>query len=149
MGFFHVNITEDSRKFTCFVTPDGQFEFLKTPFGLGNSPASFLRFIDEVFGDLVRRKIVLTYMDDLIIPGTDNEDASRKLEETLKVAARNGLVINWKKCKFLKKNIEFLVHAIQDGNISPSLTKIKAVQGFPEPSSKTSTEFFGVNGLLS
>lgn len=93
-GFFHVNIAEDSRKFTSFVTPDGQFEFLKTPFGLCNSPTSFLRFIDEVFGDLVRKKIVLTYMDDLIIPGIDNEDACRKLEETLQVAAKNGLVIN-------------------------------------------------------
>ena len=60
-GFFHVNIAEDSRKFTSFVTPDGQFEFLKTPFGLCNSPTSFLRFVVEVFGDLVRRKIVLTY----------------------------------------------------------------------------------------
>ena len=60
-GFFHVNIAEDSGKFTSFVTPDGQFEFLKTPFGLCNSPTSFLRFVDEVFGDLVRRKIVLTY----------------------------------------------------------------------------------------
>ncbi|KAI4473341.1 hypothetical protein M0802_016173 [Mischocyttarus mexicanus] len=93
-GFFHVKIEEDSRKFTSFVTPDGQFEFLRTPFGLCNSPASFLRFIDEVFGDLVRKKIVLTYMDNLIIPGIDYEDACRKLEKTLTVAAQNGLVIN-------------------------------------------------------
>ena len=84
----------------------------------------------------------MTYMDDLIIPGIDNEDACRKLEETLQVAARNGSIINWKKCKFLQKNIEFLGHMIQDGNIRPSPTKIKAVQGFPEPRSKKHVQSF-------
>jgi len=40
-GFFHINIEESSRKYTSFVTPSGQYEFLKCPFGLCNSPAVF------------------------------------------------------------------------------------------------------------
>lgn len=40
-GFFHVDVDEDSRKFTAFIIPDGQYEFLKIPFGLCNS--SFFR----------------------------------------------------------------------------------------------------------
>ncbi|KAK9751620.1 Reverse transcriptase (RNA-dependent DNA polymerase) [Popillia japonica] len=39
-GFFHVPVTEDSVKYTSFVTPHGQYEFLKTPFGLCNAPAA-------------------------------------------------------------------------------------------------------------
>ncbi|XP_043494160.1 uncharacterized protein LOC122519060 [Polistes fuscatus] len=148
-GFFHVKIEEDSRKFTSFVTPDGQFEFLRTPFGLCSSPASFLRFIDEVFGDLVRKKIVLTYMDDLIIPGIDYEDACRKLEITLTVAAQNGLIINWKKCKFLREEIEFLGHVVWNGSIRPSPTKIKAVQRFPEPKNRKQIQsFLGLTGYF-
>ena len=83
------------------MTPDGQYEFLKTPFGLCNSPTSFLRFIDEVFHDLSRRNVVFTYVDDLIIPGRD-EEAFANLKETLAVAAEKGLTINWKKCEFCK-----------------------------------------------
>lgn len=30
-GFFHVEVDEDSRKYTAFITPDGQYEFLKMP----------------------------------------------------------------------------------------------------------------------
>lgn len=92
-GFFHIKIAENSRRFTLFVTPDGQFEFLKTPFGLCNSLTNFLRFIDEAFDKLMRKEIVLTYMDDFIIPDIDNEDACRKLEETLKVAARINYIL--------------------------------------------------------
>lgn len=42
-GFFHVPLEEESMRYTSFVTPDGQFEFLMVPFGLCNSPAVFQR----------------------------------------------------------------------------------------------------------
>ena len=35
-GFLHVPIEEESRKYTLFVTPAGQWEFCKVPFGLCN-----------------------------------------------------------------------------------------------------------------
>ena len=42
-GFFHVGISAESRKYTSFVTPNGQFEFTRVPFGLCNSPPVFQR----------------------------------------------------------------------------------------------------------
>ncbi|XP_070161395.1 uncharacterized protein [Polyergus mexicanus] len=80
-------IKKESQKYTAFVTPTGQYEFMKTPFGLCNSPTNFLRFIDEVFRDLIQETIVFTYMDDLIVPEYDEKDAFDKLEKTLAVAA--------------------------------------------------------------
>lgn len=148
-GFFHVPIAEESRKYTSFVTPNGQLEFVKTPFGLCNSPTSFLRWIQEVFADLIRRKVLITYMDDLIIPGIDNKDAYSKLGETLKVAEENGLNINWNKCAFLQRKVEFLGYVIEDGNVYPSPAKIKAVQKFPEPTSKLHVQsFLGLAGYF-
>ena len=78
-GYFHVPVAVESQKFTSFVTQEAQYEFLKTPFGLCNSPNNFLGFIDEVFRDLSRRGIVLTYMDDLIVPGKDDEETFENL----------------------------------------------------------------------
>lgn len=37
-GFFHVRVDEASVKYTSFVVPDGQFKFLRVPFGLCNAP---------------------------------------------------------------------------------------------------------------
>lgn len=52
-GFFHVPVDEPSIRYTSFVTPDGQFEFLMVPFGLSNSPAVFQRHIRAVFRKLI------------------------------------------------------------------------------------------------
>lgn len=40
-GFFHVRMDDASVKYTAFIVPDGQFEFLRVPFGLCNSPSVF------------------------------------------------------------------------------------------------------------
>ena len=40
-GFFHVGVEKESRKYTAFLTQDGQYQFLKVFFGLCNSPAVF------------------------------------------------------------------------------------------------------------
>ncbi|XP_043279405.1 uncharacterized protein K02A2.6-like [Venturia canescens] len=148
-GFFHVPVAPESRKYTSFVTPDGQYEFTKTPFGLCNSPTSFLRSIDEVFRDLIRRSVVFRYVDDLIVPGKDEEEALANLKETLTVAAERGLCINWKKCSFLKRRVEYLGHVIEGGTVGPSPTKIKAVKNFPRPTMKKSVQsFLGLTGYF-
>ncbi|XP_076382074.1 uncharacterized protein LOC143260475 [Megalopta genalis] len=132
-GFFHVPVGKESQTYTSFVTPSGQYDFAKTPFGLCNSPAVFLRFIQEVFKHLIACKVVLTYMDDLIVPGVDNEDAFQKLVQTLKVAEEN----------------EYLGYEIEDGFVYPSPAKIKAVQYFPTPSSRKQIQsFLGLTGYF-
>jgi hypothetical protein len=78
-GFFHVYMDKQSRKLTAFIVSDGHYEFLQVPFGLCNSPAVFQRFINAVFRDLIREKMVLAYIDDLIIPSTDYETGIRNL----------------------------------------------------------------------
>ncbi|XP_076383359.1 uncharacterized protein LOC143260735 [Megalopta genalis] len=121
-----VPVEKESQKYTSFVTPSGQYEFAKTPFGLCNSPAVFLRFIQEVFKHLIACKVVLTYMDDLIVPDVNNEDAFQKL-----------------------KRVEYLGYEIEDGFVYPSPAKIKTVQYFPTPSSRKQIQsFLGLTGYF-
>ena len=132
-GFLHVDLEEGSRKYTSFVVPDGQYEFLKVPFGLCNSPSVFQRYVNAIFRDLIARKIVLTYMDDLIVHSLDNETGIENLRIVLDEASRFGLKINWSKCRFLQTKIEYLGHVIEGGSISPSDEKLRQLQILKHP----------------
>lgn len=93
-GFFHVPVDEKGCKYTAFIVPDGHYEFLRVPFGLCNSPAIFQKHINNVFRDLIREKMVLSYLDDLIIPSADYESGIQSLKRVLSVASEAGLQIN-------------------------------------------------------
>lgn len=148
-GFFHVKVEELSRKYTAFITPDGQYEFCRVPFGLANSPAVFQKFINNVFRQLISQNIVLAYMDDLIVPSIDSESGLDRLRTVLDTAANAGLIINWKKCRFLQSRVEFLGHIIESGTVRPSEEKTAAVMRFSEPKSvKQLQSFLGLSGYF-
>lgn len=141
-GFFHVPVEPASQKYTSFVTQKGQFEFLYVPFGISNSPAVFTRYIMSVLRELIQNNDVVVYMDDVIVPSIDMEEGIVKLDRVLKVAAKNGLKINWNKCQFLQRKVNFLGYIIEDNTIKPSDEKTKAVANFPVPSDRKAIQRF-------
>jgi len=104
-GFFHVDVEAKSRKYTAFVTHHGQYQFLKVPFGLCNSPPVFQRFINHIFRPLVNDGILLIYLDDLIIIAPDVEEGIKRLQKVLQVASDYGLDINKGTCHLLQSKI--------------------------------------------
>ncbi|GFT17728.1 retrovirus-related Pol polyprotein from transposon opus [Trichonephila clavipes] len=148
-GFFHVDVDEDCKKYTSFIVPDGQFEFNKVPFGLSTSPGVFQRYVSSIFRDLTRKGIVISYLDDLVIPAKNEQEGLEKLKIIFEVAKKYGLEIKFKKCQFLKKKIEFLGHIVESGTIKPSPTKTLAVRKFPEPTTiKQVQSFLGLTGYF-
>ena len=148
-GFFHVEVDKESQKYLSFVVPGGQYEFAKVPFGLCNSPAVFQEFINAVFKDLIAKGIVLTYMDDSIIPSHNIEQAVESLADVLEVACQAGLQISWKKCQFLFTKIEYLGHIVENGTVRLSEYKTKAVMKFPIPKNiKDVQNFLGLTGYF-
>ncbi|GFU83203.1 hypothetical protein TNCV_3738141 [Trichonephila clavipes] len=91
------DVDEASRKYTAFVTETGQYEFLKVPFGLSISSNYFQRYINYVFRELLRDGTLIIYLDDIIIPATDEKEACKKLARVLETASRYGIELNLKK----------------------------------------------------
>lgn len=146
-GFLHIPLHENSQKNLAFVTHNGQYIPQKAPFGCCNSPAAFQRFIKEVFRDLSRARVVMIYIDDILVLAPDEGVAIDRLELVFECAAKAGLIINWKKCQFLQRKIEFLGHVVENGTIKPSIVKTMAVRGFPEPTTiKKLQSFLGMTG---
>ncbi|GBM96973.1 Retrovirus-related Pol polyprotein from transposon 17.6, partial [Araneus ventricosus] len=148
-GFFHVEVNEDCKHFTSFVVPDGQFEFNKVPFGISTSPSVFQIYVYSIFRELMRKGIVIIYMDDLIIPAKDEDEGIEKLKKVFEVASKYGLEIKFKKCQFLRRKVEFLGHVVENGTVRPSVAKTIAVKKFPVPTTvKRVQSFLGLTGYF-
>ncbi|GFW98388.1 retrovirus-related Pol polyprotein from transposon 297 [Trichonephila clavipes] len=147
--FFHVAVNERSRKFTGFVTHNGQYQFRRMPFGLSTCPSTFMRYINAFFRHLISKSIVLPYMDDVVIPAANESQALEYLKIVLQVACDYGLEINFKKCQFLHNTIEFLGHIIENGRLFPSPSKTKAVINYPDLKNiKDVRRFLGLTGYF-
>jgi hypothetical protein len=97
---------EDELK-TSFITPSGTYCYLRMPEGLKNAGGSFSRMTAKVLQSQIGRN-VLTYVDDIIVKSTKQENHITDLQETFANFRQAGLKLNPEKCVFGVKKGKFL-----------------------------------------
>ena len=65
-GFHQIEIEKRNIPKTAFSVENGQYEFVRMPFGLRNAPATFQRVMDHIMTGIQNEKCLL-YMDNVII----------------------------------------------------------------------------------
>lgn len=148
-GFHQVKVNEDSIKFTSFVTPDGQWEYTKMPFGLKNAPSVFQRYINKIFRDFIDKGLIMIYLDDILIATQTMEDHIELLTQLLNRLSEFGLELQLNKCKFAFNEIEYLGFIASKEGIRPGTEKTKAIEKFPVPrNAKEVHSFIGLCGYF-
>ena len=112
-GYWQVEVDEDDRTKTAFVSRKGLYEFKFMPFGLCNAPATFERLMETVLAGL-NWKICLIYLGDMIVTGKNFEDMIKNLDEVLSKLGEAVLKLKARKCQLFAKQVEFLGHIISD-----------------------------------
>ena len=67
-GYYQVEVENEDRYLTAFITKCDLFEYVRMPFGLSNGPATFQCVVHLVLAGLLWRK-ALAYFDDVTILG--------------------------------------------------------------------------------
>lgn len=143
-GYYQVPIVEHHKHLTAFVTPDGQYEFNRVPFGLANAPAVFQRMMNRVLGPM-RFNGATVYIDDVLVYGRNADEALTRLEEVLQLLDNANLKLNLAKCSFLENQIEYLGYEISSTGMRPGIAKIRSVSDFPRPENvHTVRQFLGL-----
>ena len=121
-----------SRKNTAFSSYKGHYQFIKTPFGLNNAPATYQRCIDVI---LVGLKGIdcLVYLDDMVCFSATMEEHARKLEAIFKRLEQANFKTQPEKCVFATDTVEYLGHVCTPSGIRPDPKKIKAIEHYPVP----------------
>lgn len=78
-GFYNIPMAEEDKRYTAFTTPMGLYEYNQMPQDLCKRPASFMRMMLSIFGDL-NFSSLLCYLDDLLVFAATEEEALRRLK---------------------------------------------------------------------
>ena len=95
---------------TAFSTATGHYRFKRMPFGLSNSPLTYMRLINILLHGLIGNTASVFLDDMLIVSQTAAEQHFRKLELIFSRLASVGLKLE--KCNFLQDKVIYLGHQI-------------------------------------
>jgi Reverse transcriptase (RNA-dependent DNA polymerase) len=107
-GYNNVRIkTEDQWK-AAFKTNQGLFKPMVMFFGMCNSLATFQAMMDSIFSDMIKRRKVIVYMDDILIFTENQEELQERTKQVLQRLWEHDLFLKPKKCEFNKVTMEYL-----------------------------------------
>ena len=142
-GYWQVELDQDDRKKTAFISRKGLFEFKVLPFGLCNAPATFERLVEIVLAGL-HWTTCLVYLDDIIVCGKTFDEMVKNLDEVFARLQGAGLKLKARKCQLFSKRVEFLGHVISEDGIRTDPKKTECVRTWPEPTNvKEMRSFLG------
>ncbi|KAA8491012.1 Transposon Ty3-I Gag-Pol polyprotein [Porphyridium purpureum] len=144
-GFFQVPLHPESRDLTAMITPLGLFRYCVIAQGMPESPATFHRLMNTVFGDL-RWKNSLVYINDLIV-GTKSKEGHVEILDQVLQSFEERLTFSPPKCSFLARSIEFLGHEVEEDKIRPKRRNVDAIRAWEVPANPSEVQrFLGVVG---
>jgi hypothetical protein len=135
LGYHQIWMKKEDEPKTSFITHSGTYCYLWMPEGLKNAGGSFSRMTAKVLHSQIGRN-VLTYVDDIIVKSTKQENHIADLQETFANFRRAGLKLNPKKCVFGVKKGKFLGSLVSTKGIEANPSKIEAIFWIEPPKSR-------------
>lgn len=131
-GYHQIKVRAADRAKTGFVTPFGHYQYIRCPMGLTNSPATFQRFMENVFSDHIFVTL-LVYLDDLLLFSKSVDEHVERLEVVFRLLKKYGLKLKPSKCHILQPQVKYLGFVLSKEGISTDPEKISAVKEWPVP----------------
>lgn len=140
-SFWQIELHPDCRKYTAFLCFGVSYQFRKLPYGLNVSSAAFIRALNTILPDDLKKHIT-TYVDDILIAQRSWQEHNEVLRKLLTIFQQNGITINLEKSQFGQSEIKFLGHIISSNGIQPDPKKLDAIRLFPTPTCKKQVRGF-------
>ncbi|CAG2198015.1 unnamed protein product [Mytilus edulis] len=146
IGFWHVQLDEESSYLTTFNTPFGRYRWLRMPFGITSAPEEYQRRQDQAVEGIPRVKSII---DDILIYGEGKtkeeaiKDHDRKFRLLMERCRERNLKLNKDKLKLKMKEVKVIGQLITNKGLKMDPEKVRAVLEMPKP-----TDVSGVRRLV-
>ena len=145
-GFHQVELDEESRRLTTFITPWGRYQYLRTPMGHCSAPDAYTKRFDDVIANVVRK---YKCIDDTLLYDASVEQAFWHVFDFLEVCEKNGITLNPSKFKFCQREVEFVGFHLGWDAYHPTEDRLAAIRNFPMPLEPSITDIRSWHGLVN
>ena len=145
-GYWQLELDEESKPLTTFLTEFGRYRYRRAPMGLVSSGDEFCARTDKALADLPG---VMKLVDDILIFGSSAEEIVTRIRNVFERCKEWGITLSKKKYQFGTK-VKFAGYVLGQDGVSPDPDKIAAIQNFPTPENITDVRsWFGLTEPFS
>uniref|UniRef100_H2ZUM6 ribonuclease H n=1 Tax=Latimeria chalumnae TaxID=7897 RepID=H2ZUM6_LATCH len=124
-----------------------QYTWTCLPQGFHSSPSIFHFHMKVTLSSFSQPKLLLRYIDDLLLATETQEEHLKLFDELLKLLSSAGLKVNPRKAQLLKQQVSFLDVTIGVDGHTPDQHKVEVICQLPLPTSDATLHSF--LGLVS
>jgi len=129
-AYQQLELSEAARKLLVINTHKGLYAYRRLAFGVKPAASIFQSVMDTILQGI---EGVYVHIDDIVIVGNDLETVKGRLRQVLKRLQEYRVKVNYEKCKWFQKQVEFLGHIVSKMGIQPNPEKITTVVEAPIP----------------
>ena len=115
-----MELAEESREITTFVTHRGLYRYRKLMFGIASAPEIYQKIVKDVLRDCMGAENIA---DEVIVHGRGVKEHDENLFAVLNRLKECGLTLNGGKCKFRLPRLTIYGHDLGKQRITPSEEK--------------------------
>ena len=140
-GYWQIELDEESKPLTTFLTEWGRYRYKRAPMGLVSSGDEFCARTDRALADLPGVKKLV---DDILIFADGKEELIERIRNVFNRCQEWGITLSKAKYQFGNK-VEFAGYVLTDEGYSPDPKKIAAIRDFSTPKNVTDVRsWFGL-----
>ena len=129
-GFHQIELEQQSRTITTFITHKGLYRYKRLMFGISSAPDLYQYTIQQA---LAGCEGAYNIHDDIIVHGLTVEEHDSRLRKALECICEIGLTLNREKCVSGMSQLTFMGYLLSSKGIGPTESRVEAVLRAKEP----------------
>jgi hypothetical protein len=126
-GYMQLELAEECRYLTAFVSHDGVYQWRSLPFGLASGPSAFQQVVRRMLEGL---EGCVNILDDIVVFAVDMEEHDKRLRLVLNRLQKYGAKVRVDKCAIGVPEVEFNGHLLSAAGIRPLTSNVEAICDF-------------------
>lgn len=145
-GYHQVELDEESRRLTTFITPWGRFRYRRTPMGHCSAGDAYVKRFDDAIQGITRKH---KCVDDTLLYDSSVEEAFWHVYDFLATCAAKGITLKPEKFQFARREVDFVGFRLGWDEYGPTDERLAAIRNFRMPEKPSITDIRSWYGFVN